>query len=351
MAIRRSLDLSRVKFVQQWCLDVEPQYSEPEIRRSLQALESHLPPRLDELERGGSRGIAVVLPLIEFGLVLADCEKLEGFPAVMNRVREGERSATSELSFAAGMRRLGLVQELEPGLGDKKLDALLLHEERRVYCEVIAPEVSDENKEVTAELSLLVQAIASQNNGADTEVLLSPTFESTHREALLAAIKEAPIGTLLHEIPDVAKFIKFGDPQGVVAGRLQADGPAMVSSHVSVGGGKRTVVVVRAPTDDLRVRRLLAGELHHFSREQRNLLAIDASRILAGIRDWEAPIKSCFQPGRNTRLGAVVLFDRGSLVGGTKLWKRWKVIANPHARLPLSVDLLRRIESLDDGPY
>jgi hypothetical protein len=124
----------------------------------------------------------------------------------------------------------------------------------------------------------------------------------------------------------------------------------MVVAHSRVENGQRTIATVRVPVADLRARRLLAAELHHFSRYERNLLAIDVSNIIAGIRDWEGPIRNSFKPDRNTRLGAVILFDRGSLLG-TKLHKRWKVLRNPHARMPLSEDLLTHIESLDDGPY
>src|ERR671924_1937138 len=101
MSLRQSLDLPRGEFVRVWCLDVDPECSEADIRRGLIALENHLPERLNELERRAMRGIAPILPLIELGLVLADCEALDGFAPVMARAYEGERSALSELSFAA----------------------------------------------------------------------------------------------------------------------------------------------------------------------------------------------------------------------------------------------------------
>ncbi len=61
-------------------------------------------------------------------------------------------------------------------------------------------------------------------------------------------------------------------------------------------------------------------------------------------------MKRWFQPNRNTRVGAVALYE-GHMLGGSQLRQRWHVIANPYARVNVPEALLRALEALDQrGP-
>src|SRR5712691_436533 len=95
---------------------------------------------------------------------------------------------------------------------------------------------------------------------------------------------------------------------------------------------------VRVPITDHRVQRLLTAELHHFSRDEANLLAIDISRSAGSIRGWTPLIERRFQPTQNRRLGGVVVYQ---LVGTTPAIKhKWRALRNRHAYKPIPDALL-----------
>jgi len=92
-----------------------------------------------------TRGMILVAPAIQAGLVLSSCESLDGFENVLRRLRTEERSAYSELIFAARLVKAGLRPTLEPRLGDGLLDTLILLDGGEVYCEVKAPDLLPKN--------------------------------------------------------------------------------------------------------------------------------------------------------------------------------------------------------------
>jgi len=77
----------------------------------------------------------------------------------------------------------------------------------------------------------------------------------------------------------------------VVSSSLPSPGidPILAAAVVRVEGLQATAGIVRMPLLDVRVRRLLSAELHHFSRDTRNILAIDISGVSIGPKNW-APL-------------------------------------------------------------
>ena len=112
--------------------------------------------------------------------------------------------------------------------------------------------------------------------------------------------------------------------------------------------GIYTSATVRLPTTDERVHRLLSGELQHFSSEERNMLVINVGAVPGGIK-WLPLIERWFQPTRNRRVGAVVLFEQP--LDGTPLAIRqhWRVSENPYAYAPIPSALTYAIRTCDEG--
>ena len=55
-----------------------------------------------------------------------------------------------------------------------------------------------------------------------------------------------------------------------------------------------------------------------------------------------------FQPTRNTRVGAVILYDAATIANPIAVRQRWRVIANPHARRPIPPEFLQTLQQLHD---
>ncbi len=196
--LRSSLDLPWADFVAHWCLGIEPEHSEAEAREALLAVERHWPERLDRMESHG-RGLMYIHPAIHLGLILLCCESLDGFREVLARAKKGEASARSELEFAAGLVRIGLIPSLEPQLGAKKLDTRFVFDEQEVFCEVIAPERSDAMEDAEAQMTAMAPRLVQDNPDTEIEVLLSPSFDFAKSKDLEDYIRLTDVGLKRHE--------------------------------------------------------------------------------------------------------------------------------------------------------
>ena len=108
-----------------------------------------------------------------------------------------------------------------------------------------------------------------------------------------------------------------------------------------------TSVVIRWNDDDCRAKRTFSGEYHHFSASVANILVVDACAV-GGVEDWAKLMAPLFQPGRNRKVGAIALFQQGLLGPPEAIRRRWYILRNPHAHLPVPESLLEGIESLTD---
>ena len=134
----------------------------------------------------------IISPAIEKGVVLSACEKLTGFENVMRRLKTGERSAYSELLFAARLVKIGFQPVLEPRSGSGVLDTLIPTSTGKVYCEVIAPETSDAIREIKTAASTLAGTLKEQNAGRRVEVLLLVDFDEDSANRVAEAVKVRP---------------------------------------------------------------------------------------------------------------------------------------------------------------
>jgi hypothetical protein len=338
------------EFLENWCLGNVPSDHPETVASALSTLCRLWPDRVAAMAGKGLRGLMVVSPAVENGLVLSACESLHGFQNVLRRLKTGEKSAYAELTFAARLIRAGFTPTLEPPLGSGSLDTLVPLDEGPVYCEVKAPETSEAIEDIKAAAARLAGILRDQNPGKRVEVLFTDDIDETAASKVAAAVR-------LHPMSD---SVWFFNTTALISTKLMGDdpnvGPTIPSPEAaaiigaaqgSLVNGVRTAGIVRVPVTDARAKRLLYGESHHFSRDHMNLLVMDVSNCVTSLKAWEKLIENCLQPTQNRRFGAVILYFAG--VGGDKMTPRqeWRVIRNPYAYKPLPEALLEGIGNPD----
>jgi hypothetical protein len=358
MPIPQNITAQWSDFVAEWCLGIEPVEAPREVERAFDVLRRVWPEFLNELEaqgEQGSRDISMIAGAITRGLMLVACEPLSGFDRVMDRLRGGEMSALAELEFAAALVRCGLTPALEPQIGSKTLDCSVGVGSARVYVEVIAPEQAAGIKDAYATLQRMATEIVERTMGIRTEVLLLDEPGDRFDAILTAVTATLPDGRV-HGVEDIARVRRdFLGPQPPNIGPLITDldpYPVIAVSHTRGGGGAlSTSATVRLKMADERAHRLLSKELSHFSPKERNILAIRVTDVPGGMRWWWPLALRWFQPSRNRRVGAVILYDKVTVAGPPyAIRQRWRVIENPYAYMPVPRSLINAIGALDESP-
>jgi hypothetical protein len=277
---------------------------------------------------------------------------LEGFENVLRRLKTGERSASAELTFAARLVWAGFRPILEPPLGDGSLDTLIPVDDSAVYCEVIAPETSNAIEEVKDAASALAGILRDQNPGKRVEVLFSGDIDERAATKVADAVKHRPVSDEIWPLDNIALISTrvAGDDPNVGPTIPSPEAAAIIGAAQGLlHDGVRTAGIVRVPVTDVRAKRLLYGESHHFSRDHMNILVMDVSKCVSSLKAWGKLIENCLQPTQNRRFGAVILFFAG--VTGDKMipCQEWRVIRNPHGYKPIPEVLLEKIRSPDSA--
>jgi len=339
-------------FADVWCSGVEPDETPEVVDRAFRTLRRLWPGYVANIHGQGTRGLVIIAPAISLGLTLAACEPLTGFDPVMTRVRQGERSARAELEFAAVLARRGLAPELEPQVGSKQLDCSVQIGSEAEFAEVIAPETSEAIGDAYTLVQRVVDELVARSRGTATEVLLVVDPEAQVDTIINSVVAIQP-DDAVHYIQGVGWIRRsFLGPQLPVIGphiHNPDPRPAVATGRVvREEDGIFTSATVRLPTTDERVYRLLSGELHHFSPAERNILVINVGAIAGGIK-WLPLIQRWFQPRRNRRIGAVVLYEQPLAGTPVAVRQHWRVAENPYAYVPVPSAIIYAIRTLDQS--
>ena len=342
------------EFVADWCLGLEPAESPYNVDCAFDALRRLWPEYLDQLQAQDSPGVFTVNIAINRGLTIAACESLRGFQPAMARLRRGEESAFAELQFAAALVRSGLVPELEPQLGSKRLDCAVDIGSERVFAEVISPETSEAVRGAEATIKRVANELVARTAGTRTELLLAVEPDNQFDSIIATATTTLPDEAIhyieglgwIHRMflgpqpPNLGSLIFNPDPRPATA----------VSSMRGPENGIFTAAVVRLPVSDERMHRLLSAELSHFSQAERNILVVRVSSGPKSISLWVPLIRRWFQPKRNRRVGAIVLYDQAQILGSPPtIRQRWHVIKNPYAYISVPDSLIYHILLRDES--
>lgn len=360
MAKRADFGSDWSEFVEAWCLGIVPSMPSDSGWEALGVLERLWPEYLDSALVSG-KGVWTMLPVLDVGLVLRDCARLEGFDGVFERMKTGahphparwhgqpmksyniastlvESAAFSELACASLLQRLGYEPILEPRLNEKRPDACIRVGARDVYIEVICPELSSAMREVRQEVLNLSIAILEHAHGLSVSVFLfdCPVAESS--EAILNCLKECGPSKAFYELPGLARIACSQSGEHLPCSMLAPDNlsqPVSTSESADTLGARVSVCYVET---DERAQRLMDEESKHLSLGEMNLLVMDVSTIPRALQSWPALVQRRFQPKINRRFGAVVLLER--CCGPREVELRCVTLENPHARKPLPRALL-----------
>ena len=340
-------------FVTDWCLGIPPVLSPNEVVQALDTLKRLLPIRFEKLCLNTDRGLSVVLPFIDLGSVITACEELPGFHKLLSRLEMSDSSAVSEARYAATLVHGGCIPELEPQVGTGLVDTAIDWKGDRIYSEVISPERAKAIVAAHADVQSLAGALCGAISGIMVEVLLHCDIGPDTLTRILDTLHDLPAG-----VPRIVEgFATIVQQPGVVPPVVSPSlpspdiTPVLAAAVARVEGLQATVGIVRMPLLDARVRRLLSAELHHFSRDARNILAIDISGVSIGPKNWAPLIQRSFQPNQNRRIGAVVFFSR-RLVGIPLATRQiWAIVANEHAYCPIPRAFLDKLLSFDESLY
>ncbi len=370
MGTRTDFGFNWSEVVANWYLGKSPPIPEHIGWEALDTLERLWPEYIDKVLSKGHKGLAVMIPVVNRGIILAACERLVGFDEVLERMKQGEQSAFSEAFFAEELMKIGHIPVLGPRLCGKRLDGLVYVQDKQVYIEIMTPELSDVMKQAYSGMNDLADRLTTQNPGANIDVYLLAEPTSHVLDTILNFVKkiiDSQYNATL-EIPDVAflRYVPYRlqespikkessdlhipmqllSPFEPVSNTLGL--PILIVVCVTRKEGVISRVSIQFPLTDERAERLMIGEAHHFSHQEMNLLVMDVSGIPGGIRSWSALIQRRFQPKRNRRFGAVVLFASHMQIKNATVKTQWSVLQNPYAYRPLPESLLNAIMRLND---
>jgi hypothetical protein len=332
--VRAEFGATWADLIRDWCLGAELQEPPFTAWLALEALDRLWPEYVDRMVASQTRGVAVIAMAIHLGSILRSCEPLVGFCDVLRRLRGGEQSALPELFVAANLVRVGWVPELEPRLDGNRLDCVIRVDGTVVYIEVISPERGEAIIEAHEAIQTLATRLKTDQAGRKIELLVSVDLNDDVVAQVRDFLSRAANSEAVQEIPGIgAVIVEPFDGSMVVSPRIRSESDQTVLGAAVGSPADASLVSVRMAITDSRVQRLLAAELHHFSRGETNLLVIDVSRCAGSIRGWTPLIERRFQPQQNRRLGGAAVYQLTGTMPAIE--HRWRILRNPHAYRPV----------------
>ena len=334
-------------FAREWCGGGALGYSVGEAARALSALERLWPGEVRRLVNDSSRGVGRAASTVELGLLLDACELAGGFPNVLQRLAHGERSAYSELVLVATLRRLGYAPRFESALEGKVLDAVAEMDGLPVYFEVVAPNRSEAAEQDQRLVDNLIADVRARVSKCRVEIEVRSPLDASATAAILTGVEEVPPSTWV-VVNDLARVRRIDAGQALEP-TFDGESAQVVFGEEELVQGDSTGVVARWESSDARAKRVFNEEYHHFSPAVPNVLVVNVCAVPDGMELWPGKMAALLQPVRNRKVGAVAFFEQGSLGPPQAIRRRWRVLMNPHAHIPVPERLLAGIESLDES--
>lgn len=327
------------EFKDEWCVGVALGYSDDEVMEALAALKRHFPKKVSDAVNMTGRGISLAAPLIQLGRMLLTSENKLGFAKVLARllIEDGYKSAYSELILVDLLERAGFATDLEPPILGKVLDAVATVQGKKVFIEVIAPEVSDKGQEKSKLVAILHDKLKVFTE-LNIEIGLEDGFEKEEIEPLVQAIRDMESARWV-ECKGVGRFRTFLRGATLPEDFGHGENSYNVGIHIDPSGA-RTTKIVWFETDDQRAQRILRHEYEQLPANESNIIFVYSAHIGATTGDWENHVVRMFQPSRNRKIGAVVLWHQS--VGSTRkvMEVSSKILVNPHAQVQVPGEIL-----------
>jgi hypothetical protein len=333
-------------FSHEWCPEAPLANSPAEVASALSALKRLWPEGVRQLSEGPHRGVWFMAPAIELGRLLATCETINRFPGVLRRLVNGERSAYSELVLGAALIRLGYLPQFSPPVGSNVLDAECVVEETRVLFEVYAPDRAVATISQMKLLTELNHAVRSQALQCRIEIEITEEFDRNSLSTIIAAIEMAPPMTWVASNWGRLRRIDYGQellPQfdGTSSGQLIIPNQSNLQDH-------STVVIARCAIADNRAERKLEEKRRQMPAETANIVVMNVTEVF-GMDAWAMQLAQMPWSGYE-RIGAIAFFEERNFMHNA-MRRRWRVLINPRARVPIPERLLAGLESLDESKF
>jgi hypothetical protein len=272
---------------------------------------------------------------------------VQGFPGVLHRLVDGQRSAYSELVVVAVLQRLEYEPQFDPPIDGRVLDAACDIDGNAVYFEVVTPERSDATADEQRRMDELTIHLRGCVFKCRVEIEVYGLLPEGFMGEIVNAVKSATPSEWRH-VASIARIRRIDTGQTLLP-VFDGDGAQVVVGGDRTVQGNSTNVITRWESSDIRAKRVFNTEYHHFSESVANVLVVDTCAVSDGMDLWPIEITRLLQPNRNRKVGAVVFFDQGSLGPPEAIRRRWRVLVNRHAHLSVPDTLLTSIESLDES--
>ncbi len=341
-----------------WCFGV-PLPIEPEKAwEALGVLEQLWPEYLGEVLARNLRGFPVMVHVIDDGLTLAACQRLEGFEDVLHRIKDGRQAALPEVRFAAILVKLGYQPVLDQEYHGKRPDARIVSENQEIFIDVVSPEMSDEVKQSNAIAGTLAQKLLEHLSQQDTNkrlelYLLTPNPRDISQEVCAFLGNPAIFPSeVVDEIPNIALIKYSNNPETEVPNvgpTISADTDLPIMGHGSTNQ-TRNSVTVRYPFTDDRFERMMSRKAKQLSKDEINLYVVDLSSVTGATKRWQPLARRRLQPEINRRFSAIILFFR-YMDNNTGVFVQHCYIEqhpNPYKKLPER--LLNDLRKLNTAP-
>ena len=345
--------------VNSWCLGLPLPIQADKAWEALGALEQLWPERLGEVLTRGQRGNFVMAHVIDDGLTLAACQNLDGFEGVLNRSKNGEQAALSEMRFAAALVDLGYQPVLDTEHHGKRPDALIIAANKEIFIDVVTPEMSEDAKQADVIASTLAQKLleklVNQTTPSRLEVyvLTNDLHHLANEIALFLDTPKLSLSETVYTIPNTA-LVKYSEQDAYhnVGPTILVDTefPVIGVARANFTGFTVNSVTVRLPFTDDRLELLMGRKRKQFSEDEVNLFVIDLAGVQHGFKKWLPLARGRLQPTLNRRFSGIVLYNRyldistGAFIRACHIEEH----PNPYQKLPTS--LLNDLSKLHQVP-
>jgi hypothetical protein len=308
-------------------------------------------------------GPAPTLCVVNMGRRLAVLEGVRGTEKLLNKIRQGDHSASAELTaiylLKSGSKDIDV--ELEPTVEvagrTKRPDfRISLAGGESTFVEVTQPNLSEEQERAHRILERITAEVKRIQEPFALEVFLRRGPTEREVEQIRARLPDFcnHRGVRRESLGDLGFLVLNLDVPGQVAIRShegEESRPRICQAQAVTGPNEPLRhLVVRLAFSDERARQFLEAEARQLPREAPGLIMMQMSRAPGGFTTWAPLLERRLQPNLHTRVSAVSLFTSG--LAGTDEGEAWvphtKLLINRNAKLSLPewiVDQLGRFAS------
>jgi len=247
----------------------------------------------------------------------------------------------------AALRRLGYATQCAARVGDSVPDAHCIIDGAPVSFEVYAPDQSDASYVRRQLVKELCAAIRREMSESRIEIWLLNEFGRDDIPVAVTTIRSAASG-IWSNVVDWARIRRVDDGQRL-SPLFDGDGVKAVFAGEVATQGPSMRLIIRWEESDPRAEANLQHKHSQVSQSVANVLVINTCEI-GGIGEWPEVIARLLVSGYE-KIGAVAFFHQGWRGPPEAVRRRWHIVVNPRAEIPIPDTLLTGLESLDESDH